>query len=68
MDFRQTKYCYEYLVISQQYIFAALAACKLAGVDYKAQELPNGDYNLKWQLPYGEDELYLRCILENIAK
>lgn len=31
-------------------------------------ELPNGSYDFKWQLPYGEDGQYLRCILENIAE
>lgn len=59
---------YEYLNIRCGYIYAAIAACKLAGVDYEVQELPNGSYVFKWQLPYGEDEQYLRCILENIAE
>ncbi len=65
MKYEQT---YEYLIIRSGYIYAAIAACKLAGVDYEMQELPNGSYDFKWQLPYGEDEQYLRCILENIAE
>lgn len=65
MKYEQT---YEYLSISSGYIYAAIAACNLAGVDYEMQELPNGSYDFKWQLPYGEDEQYLRCILENIAE
>lgn len=31
-------------------------------------EYLNISYDFMWQLPYGEDEQYLRCILENIAE
>lgn len=68
MDFRQTAYIFECITIKGSLIFAAIAACKLAAMDYESKELANGDYTLKWQVPSNcEDESCLRCILENLA-
>lgn len=49
MDFKQTTYTFECINIKSTLIFAAIAACKLAAMDYKVKVLPNGDYALYWQ-------------------
>lgn len=68
MDVKQIAYTFECLTIKNTLIFAAIAACKLAAMDYKVKVLPNGDYTLYWQVPSDcEDESCLRCILENLA-